>query len=93
MSIGSIAMRALRCLDAEDAHRAAILALRAAAPVLRAGGDDPVLATRLWGLDFPNPVGLAAGFDKHAEAADALLGLGFGSVEIGSVTPRPRTAR
>ncbi|MFM8680599.1 MAG: quinone-dependent dihydroorotate dehydrogenase [Alphaproteobacteria bacterium] len=90
MSIGSIAMRVLRCLDAEDAHRAAILALRAAAPVLRGGGDDPVLATPLWGLDFPNPVGLAAGFDKHAEAPDALLGLGFGSVEIGSVTPRPQ---
>ena len=90
MSISSLAMRALRCLDAEDAHRAAILALRAAAPVLRAGGEDPVLATRLWGLDFPNPVGLAAGFDKHAEVPDALLGLGFGSVEIGSVTPRPQ---
>jgi dihydroorotate dehydrogenase len=90
MSLSSIAMGALRCLDAEDAHRAAILALRAARPLLRPGADDPILATRLWGLDFPNPVGLAAGFDKHAEAPDALLGLGFGSVEIGSVTPRPQ---
>ena len=90
MSLGGLALRALRCLDAEDAHRAAILVLRAARPVLRAGADDPILATRLWGLDFPNPIGLAAGFDKHAEAPDALLGLGFGSVEIGSVTPRPQ---
>jgi dihydroorotate dehydrogenase len=90
MNLGRLALRALRCLDAEDAHRASILALRAARPVLRAGADDPILATRLWGLDFPNPVGLAAGFDKHAEAPDALLGLGFGSVEIGSVTPRPQ---
>jgi dihydroorotate dehydrogenase len=59
MSLGRLALRALRCLDAEDAHRAAILALRAARPVLRAGADDPILATRLWGLDFPNPIGLA----------------------------------
>jgi dihydroorotate dehydrogenase len=90
MSLSSLAMRALRCLDAEDAHRAAILALTVARPLLRAGRDDPILATRLWGLDLPNPVGLAAGFDKDAQAPDALLGLGFGSVEIGSVTPRPQ---
>ena len=90
MNLSSLAMRALRCLDAEDAHRAAILALRAARPVLHARTDDPILGMRLWGLNFPNPVGLAAGFDKHAEAPDALLGLGFGSVEIGSVTPRPQ---
>ncbi|MFL1877204.1 quinone-dependent dihydroorotate dehydrogenase, partial [Hansschlegelia beijingensis] len=52
--------------------------------------DDPRLAVRAFGLDFPNPVGLAAGFDKDARAPDALLGLGFGFVEIGSVTPRPQ---
>lgn len=52
--------------------------------------DRPELAMRLWGLDFPNPLGLAAGFDKNAEAVDALLGLGFGFVEAGSVTPRPQ---
>jgi dihydroorotate dehydrogenase len=44
----------------------------------------------VWGLDFPNPVGLAPGFDKHAEVPDAMLGLGFGFVEIGGVTPRPQ---
>jgi dihydroorotate dehydrogenase len=51
---------------------------------------DPMLASRLWGLDFPNPVGLAAGFDKNGEVPDAMLGQGFGFVEIGSVTPRPQ---
>ena len=46
--------------------------------------------SRLWGLDFSNPVGLAAGFDKQGEAVDGLLKLGFGFVEIGSVTPEPQ---
>ena len=52
--------------------------------------DDPRLAQRLWGLDFANPVGLAAGFDKNAAVVDAMLGLGFGFVEAGSVTPHPQ---
>jgi dihydroorotate dehydrogenase len=52
--------------------------------------EDPILASRLWGLDFPNPLGLAAGFDKNAEVAGAMLRQGFGFVEIGSVTPRPQ---
>jgi len=90
MTLAALALRALRCLDAEDAHRAAILALRAARPLLRPDADDPILRVTLWGREIPNPVGLAAGFDKHAEVPDALLGLGFGSVEIGSVTPRPQ---
>ena len=52
--------------------------------------DLTVLRTNVMGLEFSNPVGLAAGFDKHAEVPDALLGLGFGFVEVGSVTPRPQ---
>lgn len=52
--------------------------------------DDPVLATKVMGLQFPNPVGLAAGFDKHAEAVDGLMDTGFGFVEVGSVTPEPQ---
>lgn len=48
------------------------------------------MRTKLWGLDFPNPVGVAAGFDKNVEVADALLRLGFGSVEVGTITPRPQ---
>ncbi len=51
---------------------------------------NAMLASRHWGLDFPNPVGLAAGFDKNGEVSDAMLGQGFGFVEIGSVTPRPQ---
>src|SRR4051794_41335008 len=53
--------------------------------------DDPKLAVRAFGLNFPNPIGMAAGFDKSAEAPDALLRLGFGFVEIGSVTPKPQS--
>jgi dihydroorotate dehydrogenase len=76
-------------LDAETAHRLTVAAL-AAAPPLRPSADDPVLATQAFGLSFPNPVGLAAGFDKHAEAIDGALGLGFGFVEVGGVTPLPQ---
>src|SRR4051812_37984641 len=52
--------------------------------------EPPSLGLRVWGHRLPNPIGLAAGFDKNAEVPDALLGLGFGLVEIGSVTPRPQ---
>lgn len=77
-------------LDPERAHRLAIVALKHGLVRGQTKPDDPVLACELWGLRFPNPVGLAAGFDKDAEAVDALLGLGFGFVEAGSVTPRPQ---
>ena len=76
-------------LDPETAHRATLAALRTGL-VPRAPADDPILATRLAGLDLPNPVGLAAGFDKDVEVPDAMLRLGFGFVECGSVTPRPQ---
>jgi dihydroorotate dehydrogenase len=76
-------------LDAEQAHRLTIAAL-AAAPPLRPAADPPSLAVEALGLRFSNPVGLAAGFDKHAEAIDGALGLGFGFVEIGGVTPLPQ---
>jgi len=77
-------------LDPETAHRAAILALRCGLGGRAAAGSDAILHTRLWSLEFPNPVGLAAGFDKDAEVVDAMLGLGFGFVEAGSVTPLPQ---
>ena len=64
-------------LDAERAHRATIRALRLK-PGRAAPASDPRLAIRVAGLDFPNPVGLAAGFDKDAQVPDAMLGLGFG---------------
>lgn len=80
---------ALRFLDPETAHRLAIAALKTGL-VPAPAPDDPILATSVWGRDFANPVGLAAGFDKDGEAPDALLRLGFGFVEIGSVTPKPQ---
>jgi len=79
----------LRWLDPEDAHRLAIQGLRFLPPV-KPRTDDPKLAMRAFGLNFPNPIGMAAGFDKSAEVPDALLRLGFGFVEIGSVTPKPQ---
>jgi dihydroorotate dehydrogenase len=61
------------------------------APLPRPVPDDDRLAVRAFGLTFPNPVGLAAGFDKHAEVPDSLLRVGFGFVEVGTVTPRAQT--
>ena len=80
----------LRALDPEDAHALAIKALRYV-PVSRVPSDAPALAVRAFGLKFPNPIGLAAGFDKNAQVPDALLRLGFGFVEVGTITPRPQT--
>jgi dihydroorotate dehydrogenase len=85
----SLARPMLRMLDPEDAHRVAIHALKLP-PFLKLVVDDPKLAVRAFGLNFPNPVGMAAGFDKHAEVPDALLKLGFGFVEVGTVTPLPQ---
>ncbi|HXH46771.1 MAG TPA: quinone-dependent dihydroorotate dehydrogenase [Bradyrhizobium sp.] len=79
----------LRWLDPEDAHRLAIQGLRFLPPI-KPRPEDPKLAVRAFGLNFPNPIGMAAGFDKSAEVPDALLRLGFGFVEIGSVTPKPQ---
>lgn len=88
-SLFSLARPLIHRLDAETAHRLTVAAL-AAAPALRPATDDAVLATEAFGLSFSNPVGLAAGFDKHAEAVDGALGLGFGFVEVGGVTPLPQ---
>lgn len=79
---------ALFRLDPERAHAFALAAIKAA-PVRRAPIPGP-LACQVAGLAFANPLGLAAGFDKNAAAPDALLGLGFGFVEVGSITPRPQ---
>jgi len=76
-------------LEAENAHRLAVNALKLA-PLPPAAEDNPRLAVRAFGLNFRNPVGMAAGFDKHGEVPDALLRLGFGFVEVGTVTPLPQ---
>jgi dihydroorotate dehydrogenase len=77
----------MRALEPEDAHALTVKALRFM-PLARPAADPPELKVRAIGLNFPNPVGLAAGFDKNAEVPDALLKLGFGFVEVGTVTPR-----
>jgi dihydroorotate dehydrogenase len=77
-------------LDAETAHGLALKALKSGLTPGDRRTDPPTLGVEIWGQRLPNPIGLAAGFDKNAEAPDALLGLGFGFVEIGSVTPRPQ---
>jgi dihydroorotate dehydrogenase len=76
-------------LDAERAHRLTIGALKLLPAGLPAG-PDPMLAVTVAGLDFPNPVGLAAGFDKDAEVFRQMLGFGFGFVEVGTMTPAPQ---
>lgn len=77
-------------LDAEFAHKLAVSAA-ARGWVPREKRPDPqILGLEVWGRKFSNPIGLAAGFDKNAEATEGLLGLGFGFVEVGSVTPVPQ---
>jgi dihydroorotate dehydrogenase len=85
-----LALPLLHLLPAETAHRLALWALKHGLVPAAERFSAPVLNTRIWNLNFPNPVGLAAGFDKNGEAADALLGFGFGFVEVGTVTPRPQ---
>ncbi|MGE0120722.1 MAG: quinone-dependent dihydroorotate dehydrogenase [Dongiaceae bacterium] len=80
----------LRLLPPETAHRLTIRALAAGLVAGRAETGDPVLETRVWGLPFANPIGLSAGFDKDAEVYMPTLRLGFGFVEVGSITPRPQ---
>lgn len=85
----ALSLPLLRWLDPEDAHRLAIQGLRLLPPS-KPRADDPKLAVRAFGLNFPNPIGIAPGFDKNAEVPDALLRLGFGFAEIGTVTPKPQ---
>jgi len=77
----------LFALDPETAHGLSIRALKSGLPLARCPRPDDRLKVRVAGLDFPNPLGMAAGFDKHGEVPDALLALGFGFAEIGTVTP------
>lgn len=79
----------LFALDPETAHSLTIRALTLL-PHGQPDDDDPRLAITVFGQSFPNPLGLAAGFDKNAQVPDAMLGLGFGFVECGTVTPQPQ---
>ena len=80
----------LRALDPEDAHALTVKALRYV-PLAKSPPDAAELHVQAFGLNFPNPVGLAAGFDKNGQVPDALLRLGFGFVEVGTVTPRAQS--
>jgi hypothetical protein len=82
---------ALFALDPERAHALTLRALRAAGYALTS--STPTTAIECLGLRFPNRVGLAAGFDKNAVAVDGLGTLGFGFIEIGTVTPRPQAGQ
>src|SRR5512141_2061414 len=82
---------ALRLLPPETAHHVTVaIAARFEAFLPKAPGDDPRLAVRVLGLEFPNPLGTAAGFDKNARAFRAMLRMGLGFAECGTVTPRPQ---
>jgi dihydroorotate dehydrogenase len=80
----------LFAFDPETAHGLSIKALKCGLPVAGRAPADARLKMRLCGLDFPNPLGMAAGYDKNAEVPDALLGLGFGFAEVGTITPLPQ---
>lgn len=82
--------RALFCLDPETAHGLSIQALKAGLPVAKSPRYDERLRMTVAGVTFDNPLGMAAGYDKNAEVPDALLTLGFGFAEVGTVTPLPQ---
>lgn len=83
--------RALHQFDAEHAHRLAIRGLSLGILPKRSRDAWPRLKTEVAGLDLPNPLGLAAGFDKNAEAISGLARIGFGWLEVGTITPRAQT--
>ncbi|MDQ8756996.1 quinone-dependent dihydroorotate dehydrogenase [Sphingosinicella sp. LHD-64] len=89
MALYSLVRPLAFALDGEAAHRLTIRSLKLA-PAGRPAKADPVLKVNVAGLDFPNPVGLAAGFDKDAEVWRQMLGFGFGFVEVGTLTPQPQ---
>jgi dihydroorotate dehydrogenase len=85
-----LSRQVLFALDPETAHGLSIAALKCGLPVAARPPRSDRLKLRICGLDFPNPLGMAAGYDKNAEVPDALLALGFGFAEIGTVTPLPQ---
>ncbi|XP_001605089.1 dihydroorotate dehydrogenase (quinone) [Nasonia vitripennis] len=86
----TVAMPLIRLIDPEVAHRIAVKTAELGLAPSQSTPDPPILRTSLWSLEFENPLGMAAGFDKHAEAVGGLHKMGFGFVEIGSVTPDPQ---
>ena len=90
MGLYNLAKSLIFRLSPERAHGLAILGLKSGFVFADHHRDDDILSTKLWDIDFSNPVGLAAGFDKNAEVPCAMLAQGFGFVETGTVTPKPQ---
>jgi dihydroorotate dehydrogenase len=90
MTLFSLVRPLLFSIDPETAHRLVIRLLRLGLLPKSRIPEDPVLKITVAGLNFPSPIGLAAGFDKNAEVFELMLGQGFGFVEVGTVTPRPQ---
>ncbi|HEU4985715.1 MAG TPA: quinone-dependent dihydroorotate dehydrogenase [Rhizobiaceae bacterium] len=88
--VDAAARRVLFSFDPETAHGLSIAGLKTGVPVCRPPAPSSRLATTVAGITFPNPIGMAAGYDKNGEVPDALLGLGFGFAECGTVTPLPQ---
>jgi len=80
----------LRLLPPNFAHKSAITAIKLGLVPKTSGADDSVLAIKLWDLEFSNPIGMSAGFDKNAEGVDGIIDIGFGFAEAGTVTPVPQ---
>jgi dihydroorotate dehydrogenase len=80
----------LLALDPERAHALTLAALEAGLYPRPAAADEPSLSVAVWGLSLPNPLGVAAGFDKDGRVPDRLLAMGFGHAEVGTLTPRPQ---
>ncbi len=91
MSLFDLAKNAIFLLDPETAHGASIAALKSGLIPSCTAMADPRLRVDVAGLTFPNPVGLAAGYDKNAEVPEAILRLGFGFTEVGTLTPKPQS--
>ncbi|HET7156422.1 MAG TPA: quinone-dependent dihydroorotate dehydrogenase [Hyphomicrobiaceae bacterium] len=87
-AVFELARPLLYALDPEQAHELTLKSLEAGIHPRPAAADDALLGTKVWGLDFANPLGIAAGFDKDARVPGAVLAMGFGHAEIGTVTPR-----
>ncbi|MEE2690466.1 MAG: quinone-dependent dihydroorotate dehydrogenase [Pseudomonadota bacterium] len=88
--LADAAARAMRFVDPERAHALTVKAMASGVGPRARLAPDPRLKTVVAGVEFPNPLGLAAGFDKNAQVPDAMLALGFGFVEVGAVTPKPQ---
>lgn len=89
-SLYGLARPALFALEPEAAHEATLKALECGLYPRSSGRDDAILAQTVFGLHFPNPLGIAAGYDKDARVPDGVLGLGCGFAEIGTITPKPQ---